>query len=55
MTYECRDWETENSNSVLEITVSLLGIHKREPLQTCILDSHWPFICSVIHRGGQYL
>ncbi len=25
---ECRNWETEHYNSVLEITVSSLGIHK---------------------------
>jgi hypothetical protein len=25
--YECRNWETEHNNSVLEITVSFLGIH----------------------------
>jgi hypothetical protein len=30
-TYECRNWETEHYNSVLEITVSFLGIHKWEP------------------------
>jgi hypothetical protein len=29
--YECRGWETENFNSVLEITISFLGIHKWEP------------------------
>jgi hypothetical protein len=29
--YECRNWETEHYNSVLEITVSCLGIHKWEP------------------------
>jgi hypothetical protein len=29
--YECRNWETEHYNSVLEITVSFLGIHKWEP------------------------
>jgi hypothetical protein len=29
--YERRNWETENYNSVLEITVSHLGIHKWEP------------------------
>jgi hypothetical protein len=28
--YECRDWETEHYNSVSEITVSFLGIHKWE-------------------------
>ncbi len=29
--YECRNWETEHYNSVLEITVSFLGIDRREP------------------------
>ncbi len=29
--YECRNWETERCNSVLEITVSFLEIHKWEP------------------------
>jgi hypothetical protein len=29
--YECRNWETECYNSVLEITVSFLGIQKWEP------------------------
>jgi hypothetical protein len=29
--YECRNWETEHYNSVLEITVLFLGIHKWEP------------------------
>jgi hypothetical protein len=29
--YECRNWVTEHYNSVLEITVSFLGIHKRDP------------------------
>ncbi len=29
--YECMNWETELYNSVLEITVSILGIHKWEP------------------------
>jgi hypothetical protein len=29
--YECRNWETEHYNSVLEITVSFLGILKWEP------------------------
>jgi hypothetical protein len=42
--YECRNWETEHYNSVLEITVSFLGYIKRK--QTFILDSHRPFICS---------
>jgi hypothetical protein len=29
--YDCRNWESEHYNSVLEITVSFLGIHKWEP------------------------
>jgi hypothetical protein len=29
--YECRNWETEHYNHVLEIKVSFLGIHEREP------------------------
>ncbi len=29
--YGCRNWETEYYDSVLEITVSILGIHKWEP------------------------
>jgi hypothetical protein len=29
--YECRNWETEHYNSVLEITVSFLEIHKWKP------------------------
>ncbi len=29
--YECRNWETENYNSVLEITVSYLGTYNWEP------------------------
>ncbi len=29
--YDCRNWETEHNNSVLEITVLFLGIHKWEP------------------------
>jgi hypothetical protein len=29
--YECRNWETGHYNSVLEITVSFLGIQKWEP------------------------
>jgi hypothetical protein len=29
--YISRNWETEHYNSVLEITVSFLGIHKWEP------------------------
>jgi hypothetical protein len=28
--FECRNWETEHYNSVVEITVSFLGIHKWE-------------------------
>jgi hypothetical protein len=29
--YECRNWETEHYNYVLEIRVSFLGLHKWEP------------------------
>ncbi len=29
--YECRNWDTEHYNSVLEITVSFLGIQNWEP------------------------
>jgi hypothetical protein len=29
--YECKNWGKEHYNSVLEITVSFLGIHKWEP------------------------
>jgi hypothetical protein len=29
--YVCRNWETEHHNSVLEITISFLGIYKWEP------------------------
>ncbi len=43
--YECMNWETEHYKSVLEITVSFLGIHRWE--QTLIVDTHPPFICSV--------
>ncbi len=31
LTDECRNWETEHYNSVLEITVPFLGIRKWEP------------------------
>jgi hypothetical protein len=30
--FECRIWETEHYNPVLEITVLFLGIHKWEPV-----------------------
>jgi hypothetical protein len=29
--YECRNWETEHYNSILEITALFLGIHEWEP------------------------
>jgi hypothetical protein len=29
--FECRNWETEHYNSVLEITVSFLVLHEWEP------------------------
>jgi hypothetical protein len=38
---------TGRQNSVLEITVSFLGIHKWEP-EIYISDSQRPFICSVV-------
>ncbi len=44
--YECRNWETEHYNSVLEITVSFLGIHQWEP-DICI-GFYRPFIWSVL-------
>ncbi len=40
------NWETEHYNSVSEITVSFLGI------QTFVMDSHRPFICSVVNVYG---
>jgi hypothetical protein len=43
--YVCRKWETEHYNSVLEITVSFLGIHKWKPdIYTGFSSA--PFICS---------
>jgi hypothetical protein len=44
--YECRNWETEHYNSVFEITVSFLGIHKWEP--DIYIIFHRPFICSLL-------
>jgi hypothetical protein len=41
--YECRSLETELYNSVLEITVSFLGIQKWEPK----IYTGFSFICSV--------
>jgi len=46
--YECRNWETEHYYSVLEIRrlhSYICGYINGN--QTFILDSHWPFICSV--------
>ncbi len=43
--FKCRNWKTEHYNSVLEITVSFLEIHKFP--QTLIFDYHRSFICSV--------
>ncbi len=50
--YECRNWDTEHNNSVLEIR----RLHSfisgkweyRNANRTFILDSHWPFICSAV-------
>jgi hypothetical protein len=39
------NWEAEHYNSVLEITVSFLGIFKWE--QDIYIGFHQPFICSV--------
>jgi hypothetical protein len=41
--YECRNWETEHYNSVLEITDSFLGVHKLEPDIQYIMDSRPSF------------
>jgi hypothetical protein len=41
--YECRNWETEHYNYVLETWEYINGN------QTFILDSNQPFICSVFH------
>jgi hypothetical protein len=43
--YDCRNWEIEHYNSVLEITFLYWKFINEN--QTYILDSHWPFICSV--------
>jgi hypothetical protein len=39
--YECRNWETEHYNSVLEITVLFLGIHKWEPAIYIAFSIRW--------------
>ena len=46
--YDCRNWKTENYNSVLEITVSILGKHKREP--DIYIGFSPAFLCSVHHN-----
>ncbi len=43
--YEYRNWETEHYDYVLEITVSFLGIHKRET--DIYIGFSLAFICSV--------
>ncbi len=45
--YECRNWETEHYNSVQDISVSFLGIHKWEPVihLQCILSRLFVFKC----------
>ncbi len=45
--YECRNWETEHCNSVLEITVSFLVIHKWEPDIYIGFSPALPLQCSV--------
>jgi hypothetical protein len=50
--HECKNWETEQYNSVLEIT-RRYSFHFWEYVnqnQTFILDSHRPFICSASLR-----
>ncbi len=47
--YECRNWETEHYNSVLEISrlhSSFLGIHRWQP--DIYIGFSPPFICSVV-------
>jgi hypothetical protein len=59
------NWETEHYNSVLEITVSFLGLHKWKPdmyivhctlytVQCSIKDFHWPFICRELQVHTNY-
>jgi hypothetical protein len=43
--FECRDWESEDYNSVMEINVHFWEYINGN--QIFILDSHRPFICSV--------
>jgi predicted kinase len=43
--HECGNWEKEHYNSVLEIAMEYINRN-----QTLILDSHWPFICSLLRR-----
>jgi hypothetical protein len=49
--YECMNWETEQYNSVLEITVSFLGIRKWEP--DIYIGFSSPFICSEFRVSSQ--
>jgi hypothetical protein len=43
--YECRNWEKEHHNSVLEITRLHSCISGKNGNQTFIVNSHRPFIC----------
>ncbi len=49
--YECRNWERERYNSVMEIRRlhSFIFWEYINGNQTFILDSHRPFVCSVVH------
>ncbi len=47
--HECRNWETDHYNSVLERTTQAAQFYFWEYInrnQTLIMDSHLPFICS---------
>jgi hypothetical protein len=43
--YECRNWETEHSNSVLDYQFHFWEYINGN--QTFLKEFHWPFICSV--------
>ncbi len=49
--YECRNWETEQYNSGLEITVSFLGKHKWEP-EIYILTGPSCVVCQTAYSGS---
>jgi hypothetical protein len=45
--YECKNWETEHYNSVLEKTVSFLGINQWDP------DIYIGFSLALHFAGGE--